>query len=41
VIDFGGRNNDQLKVVFCNPRNPEFNKLSCALLFHRLEWAKE
>jgi hypothetical protein len=40
VIDFGGIRNDQLKVVFCNPRNPEFNKLSCALLFHRLEWAE-
>jgi hypothetical protein len=41
VIDLGGLKNDQLKVVFCNPKNPGFNKLSCGLLFHRLIWAED
>jgi hypothetical protein len=41
VIDFGGLKNDQLKVVFCNPKKPEFNKLSAGLLFHQLKWAED
>jgi hypothetical protein len=37
VIDFGGAKDDHLKVVFCSPRNPDFNKLNSALLFHQLK----
>jgi hypothetical protein len=29
---------DQLKLVFCNPRNPGINKLSCGLYFHEVVW---
>jgi len=39
AMDFGGARNDELKVVFCSPINPDFNKLSCGLLFHKVRWA--
>lgn len=41
AMDFGGPKNDHLKVVFCDPINPDFNKLSCGLLFHRIRWMDE
>jgi hypothetical protein len=41
TMDLGGPKGDQLKVVFCNPRNPGFNKLSSGLLFHSVVWADE
>jgi|SRR5580698_383921 hypothetical protein len=41
TFGFGGSKDDQLKIVFCNPKNPGFNKLSCSLLFHRIAWANE
>lgn len=41
TFGFGGSKDDQLKIVFCNPRNPGFNKLSCSLLFHKVAWADE
>jgi hypothetical protein len=41
TMNLGGAKDDQLKVVFCNPRNPGFNKPSCGLLFHKVKWANE
>jgi hypothetical protein len=39
TMDFGGPKRDNLKVVFCSPRNPNLNRLSCGLLFHRVTWS--
>jgi hypothetical protein len=41
TMNLGGPKGDHLKVVFCSPRNPEVNKLSCALLFHKVVWANQ
>jgi hypothetical protein len=38
AMDFGGPKKDNLKIVFCSPSNPSVNRLSCALLFHRVTW---
>ena len=40
-MDLRGPKGDQLKVVFSNPRDPGFNKLSCGFLFHEVVWANE
>jgi hypothetical protein len=37
AINFGGSNNDNLKVVLCNPVNPDANRLSAGMLFHRIQ----
>lgn len=34
TINFGGPEGDNLKLVFCDMRNPARNKLSCGLLFY-------
>jgi len=39
AINFGGSQSDHLKVVLCNPKNPDANRLSCGLLFHKISWA--
>ncbi len=39
ALNFGGASNDTLKVVFCNLTNPDANRLSSGLLFHKIEWA--
>jgi hypothetical protein len=39
ALNFGGPGNDSLKVVLCNPANPDANRLSSGLLFHKIEWA--
>ena len=39
TMDLGGPKGDQLKVVFSNPGDPGFNKLSCGLFFHKVVWA--
>jgi hypothetical protein len=39
VLNFGGPKNDQLKVVFFNPRNADANKVSSGFLFHQISWA--
>jgi len=41
TMNLVGPKGDQLKVVFCNPGNPSLNKLSCGLLFHKVEWAED
>jgi hypothetical protein len=41
TMDVRGPKGDQLRVVFSNPKNPGFNKLSCGLLFHEVVWANE
>lgn len=41
TLALGGSKDDQLKIVFCNPRNPGLNKLSCGLLFHEVAWANK
>ena len=38
-MDLRGPKGDQLKVVFSNPRDTGFNKLSCGFLFHEVVWA--
>jgi hypothetical protein len=38
TIDLGSSKGDDYKLVFCDPRNPDRNKLSCSLLFHRVAW---
>jgi hypothetical protein len=40
AIDFGGPEGVNLKFVFCDPRDPSRNKLSCGLLFCRILWAE-
>jgi len=39
AINFGCSQSDHLKVVLCNPKNPDANRLSCGLLFHKISWA--
>jgi hypothetical protein len=41
TMDFDRRKGDHLKVVFCNPMNPDFNKVSCGLMFHKIVWRSE
>ena len=36
TIDLGSSKSDDFKLVFCDPRNPTRNKLSCSLFFHKV-----
>lgn len=38
AINFGGPKDDNLKVVFCNPANPDTNRVSAGMLFHKVMW---
>jgi hypothetical protein len=41
AFDFGSSPEaDDYKIVFCDPLNPTRNQASCALVFHRVEWAE-
>ena len=40
TMDLGSSKGDDFKLVFCDPHNPDRNKLSCSLLFHRVAWAE-
>jgi len=40
ALNFGGPQRDSLKVVLCNPANPDANKLSSGMLFHRIRWSE-
>ena len=39
TMNLTGPKGDHLKVVFCDPKNPDRNKVSCGLLFHKVGWS--
>jgi hypothetical protein len=38
AFDFASSKNDDLKIVICNPLDPNQNRINCGLFFHRVNW---